>query len=101
MGMKNKLMLLLAGAVLATASTVASAHGSVNFGVYLGAPVYPAPVYSYPPPPVYYGPPPVYYTRPPYYAPPAAVYYAPTPYYYGPRYYGYGHYRGWGRHHRH
>ena len=93
--MKSKLLLWLLGAALAMASTLASAHGSVNFGVYLGAPVYPAPVYSYAPPPVYYGPPPVYY------APPAAVYYAPRPYNYGPRYYGHGHYRGWQRHHRH
>ena len=92
--MKRKLlMLFFAGAALAAASTMASARTSVNFGVYVGPPAYPAPVYAYPPPPVYYAPPPVYY--------PGRVYYGPA--YYGPAYgrfyYGPPH-RGWHRHGR-
>jgi hypothetical protein len=91
--MKRKLMLLFVGAALAAASTMASARNNVSLGVYVGPPVYPAPVYAYPPPPVYYGPPPVYY--------PGRVYYGPA--YYGPAYgrfyYGPPH-RGWYRHGR-
>lgn len=80
------------GVLLALCSGLASAHNTVRFGVYVGGPVYPAPLYSYTPAPVYYGPPAVYYAPP-------RVYYAPRPYYYGPRHYDYGRHHGW-RHHR-
>lgn len=73
--MKTKIIRLLLGAAIALTSTLASAHGNVSLGVYVGAPVV-----TYAPPPMYYAPPPVYYA-------PAPVYYAPPVYYYGPRYY--------------
>lgn len=79
--MKSRWMPWFAGAAMLAASTLASAHGNVSFGVYLGAPapVYAPPVYA--PAPVYYPPPPVYY--------PPRVYYGPA--YYGPVYrYDYG-----------
>jgi hypothetical protein len=74
--MVNRSKLLLAGTALALASGTAAAHGRVSFGVSVGVPVYPAPVYVAPAP-VYYAPAPVYYA-------PRRVYYAPR-YYYAPR----------------
>src|SRR4051812_34752680 len=98
--MKRAWLSKIAGAALLATSTLASAHGNVNFGVYFGAPapVYAAPIYS----------PPVYAPRA-YYAPPPV--YSPAPVYYGPAYgavharshYGPPH-RGWhrdNRRHRH
>ena len=74
--MRNRLSLLMAGTVLAVASGTAAARGDVSFGISIGVPVAPAPVYVAPPPVVYAPPPPVVYY------PPARVYYAPA--YYGP-----------------
>jgi hypothetical protein len=74
--MRNRLTLLLTGLALAVASGTAAAHSSVSFGISLGVPVAPAPVYYSAPPAVYYEPAPVYY------APAPRVYYAPA--YYGP-----------------
>jgi hypothetical protein len=69
---------VLAAMVMGTAAT--SFAGGVHIGVYLGAPVYPAPVYVQPAP-VFVQPAPVYVQ-------PAPVY-APAPAYYGgPAYYG-------------
>lgn len=73
--MRNRLILLLAGVVLAVASGTAAARSDVSFGISIGVPVAPAPVYVAPPPVVYYPPAPVYYA-------PARVYYAPA--YYAP-----------------
>ncbi len=84
--MKRKLMTLLIGATLATASGMAAAHDRVSFGLYIGAPGY-----VYAPPPVYYVPPAVYYGPP-------AYYYGPAPW--GVRIYG-GHHRDWDRHRWH
>lgn len=75
--MRNRLSLVAAGAVLAIASGTAAAGSNVSFGISIGVPVAPAPVYVAPPPVVYYPPAPVYYAPPRvYYAP---AYYAPAP----------------------
>ena len=80
--MKNKLTVLLAGALLAAISATAAAHDRFSFGVTIGVPAY-----TYvPPPPVYYYPP-----QPVYYYPAPRVNYAPAPW--GIRYE-----RGWERH---
>ena len=93
--MRNRLTLVATGAVLAIASGAAVAGGHVNFGISIGVPVAPAPVYVAPPPVVYAPAPRVYY-------PPARVYYAPA--YYAPApvviRYGNGHgHRHWHRNH--
>ena len=75
--MRNRSTLLLAGVVLAVASANAAARSDVSFGISIGVPVAPAPVYVSSPPVVYYPPVPVYY-----YGPASRVYYAPA--YYGP-----------------
>ena len=95
--MRKRLALIATGAVLAAASGTALARGDVSFGISIGVPVAPAPVYVAPPPVVYYPPAPrVYYE-------PARVYYAPA-YYSAPvvvKYkHGHGHKRH-GHHHRH
>ena len=72
--MKRKLMTLLIGAILATASGMAAARDRISFGLFIGAPGYT------------------------YVAPPPVVYYEPVPW--GVRAYG-EHPRGWRRHHRH
>jgi len=93
--MRKRLTLVATGAVLAIASGAAVAGGHVNFGISIGVPVAPAPVYVAPPPVVYAPAPRVYY-------PPARVYYAPA--YYAPApvviRYGNGHgHRHWHRNH--
>ena len=95
--MRKRLALIANGAVLAAASGTALARGDISFGISIGVPVAPAPVYVAPPPVVYYPPAPrVYYE-------PARVYYAPA-YYSAPvvvKYkHGHGHKRH-GYHHRH
>ncbi len=87
--MKRKLMTLLIGAILATASGMAAARDRISFGFFIGAPGF-----------TYVAPPPVYYVPPPevYYAPPPVVYYEPVPW--GVRVHG-EHHRRWHRHHRH
>jgi hypothetical protein len=89
--MSTKMKALLVGSILVVASGTAAAGSSVHFGISLGVPAYPAPVYApapvyVPAPPVAYYPAPVYYTTP--------VYYAPRPVY-GPgvvvRYSNWGH----------
>jgi len=76
--MRKSLKLMLAGVALAATSGIASAHGTVSFGISLGVPIVGTPVYVapppvvYAPPPVYYSPPRVYYA-PAYYAPPRVV----------------------------
>jgi hypothetical protein len=94
--MNTKMKAVLVGGILVVASGTAAAGSSVHFGISLGVPVYPAPVYAPAPVPVYAPAPPVaYYPAPVYYTTP--VYYAPRPFY-GPgvvvRYSNWGH-----RHH--
>ena len=97
--MKNRTIVMLAGALLAAVSGTASANGRISVGIGIGLPAYgyvaPPPV-TYAPPPVTYAPPLVTYAPPPVYYAPPPVYYAPAPW--GVRYYGYWG-RGWGRHH--
>jgi len=69
--------LIAAGAALAIASGSAMAGGNVSFGISIGVPVAPAPVYVAPPP---------------VYAPAPRVYYAPATVYYAPAYYAPAHY---------
>ena len=94
--MRKRLALIATGAVLAAASGTALARGDVSFGISIGVPVAPTPVYVAPPPVVYAPAPRVYYE-------PARVYYAPA-YYSAPvvvKYkHGHGHKRH-GHHHRH
>jgi hypothetical protein len=75
--MRKRLALIATGAVLATASGTALARGDISFGISIGVPVAPAPVYVAPPPVVYAPAPRVYYE-------PARVYYAPAYYYHAP-----------------
>jgi hypothetical protein len=77
--MSTKMKALLVGSILVVASGTAAAGSSVHFGISLGVPAYPAPVYAPAPVPVYAPAPPVaYYPAPVYYTP---VYYAPRPFY--------------------
>ena len=71
--MRKRLALMAAGAVLAAASGTALARSDISFGISIGVPVAPAPVYVAPPPVVYAPAPRVYYE-------PARVYYAPAYY---------------------
>ncbi len=82
----RKVLLVVAGLLLAGGLMARPAEAGVNFSIGLGFPVF-GPVYPYPAP-VYVAPPPVYYAPP--------VYYGPPRYYpYGG--YGGGYYRGgWG-----
>ncbi|HEX6008215.1 MAG TPA: hypothetical protein VFY80_09640 [Burkholderiales bacterium] len=90
--MTKRLGLITAGAALAIASGSAMAGGDVSFGISIGVPVAPAPVYVAPPPVVYAPPPRVYYA-------PATVYYAPAYYApvvrYKPKHWHKHHYRHW------
>ena len=90
--MRKRLALMATGAVLAAASGTALARGDISFGISIGVPVAPAPVYVAPPPVVYAPVPRVYYE-------PARVYYAPA-YYYRAPVVKYKHRHGHG-HHRH
>ncbi|OGA45251.1 MAG: hypothetical protein A3F74_26810 [Betaproteobacteria bacterium RIFCSPLOWO2_12_FULL_62_58] len=88
--MFKHLKVLLAGVVLAAASGTAAAHGGVSFGLALGVPIAPAPVYVAPRAAYYdpyYYPAPAYYAPRPYYYAPRAYYYAPRRAYYAPAYY--------------
>lgn len=88
--MRKRLALMATGAVLAAASGTALARGDVSFGISIGVPVAPAPVYVAPPPVVYAPPPRVYYA-------PAPVYYAPAYYYQAPvvKYKHHRHHKHW------
>lgn len=75
--MRKRLALIATGAVLAAVSGTALARGDISFGISIGVPLAPAPVYVAPPPVVYAPAPRVYYE-------PARVYYAPAYYYPAP-----------------
>lgn len=91
--MRKRLGLIAAGAALAIASGTAAAGSDVHFGISIGVPVAPAPVYVAPPPVVYAPAPRVYY------APPPRVYYAPA-YYPAPVVVKYRHgHKHWHKHH--
>ena len=65
--MTRRLLIFVAGALLAGMAGAAAARDNVSFSISIGTPAYvqvPSQVYYAPPPPVYYVPAPVHYSAP-------------------------------------